>query len=201
MTEPVPDALPRQIADATRRMTEWLRALPEWPTHPVNASGSVSAHYGPTILSEHDCVMHYARFLSQAGVAWEDMHLELSPGQWMYETTGASPKRIDLAVVAPGRLAGAGLPVRPAGSLPLDAVFEFALASNYWKFGGGSPRVMRAKVAQDVDKVAVYLRTGLSVRGYVVVVEECDHGFPAAYAADPGVAGVDVLLLQQWRRA
>ena len=103
MTGPAPGALPEQIADATRRMTEWLCALPEWPTHPVNASRSVSAHYGPTILSEHDCVMHYARFLSQAGVAWEDMHLELSPGQWMYETTGASPKRIDLAVVAPGR--------------------------------------------------------------------------------------------------
>ena len=200
MTGPAPDALPGQIADATRRMTEWLCALPEWPTHPVNASRSVSAHYGPTILSEHDCVMHYARFLSQAGVAWEDMHLELSPGQWMYETTGASPKRIDLAVVAPGRLAGAGLPV-PAGALPLDAVFEFALASNYWKFGGGSPRAMRAKIAQDVDKVAEYLRTGLAARGYVVVVEECDHSFPAAYAADAGVAGVDVLLLQQWRRA
>lgn len=200
MTGPAPDALPRQIADATRRMTEWLCALPEWPRHPVNASGSVSAHYGPTILSEHDCVMQYARFLSQAGVAWEDMHLELSPGQWMFETAGASPKRIDLAVVAPERLAGAGLPV-PAGSLPLDAVFEFALASNHWKFGGGSPRAMRAKVDQDVDKVAEYLRAGLAARGYVVVVEECDHSFPAAYAADAGVSGVDVLLLQQWRRA
>ncbi len=200
MTGPALDALSGQIADATPRMTEWLRALPEWPTHPVNASGSVSAHYGPTILSEHDCVIHYARFLSQAGVAWEDMHLELSPGQWMYETTGASPKRIDLAVVAPGRLAGAGLPAH-AGSLPLDAVFEFALASNYWKFGVGSPDAVRAKVDRDVDKVAAYLRTGLAARGYVVVVEECDHDFPAAYAADAGVAGVDVLLLQQWRRA
>lgn len=88
----------------------------------------------------------------------------------------------------------------PAGALPLDAVFEFALASNYWKFGGGSPRAMRAKVDQDVDKVAEYLRAGLAVGGYVVVVEECDHSFPAAYAADAGVAGVDVLLLQQWRR-
>lgn len=200
MTGPASDDLLGQIADAARRMTEWLCALPEWPTHPVNASGSVAAHYGPTIPSEHDCVMHYARFLNQAGVAWEDMHLELSPGQWMYETTGASPKRIDLAVVAPGRLAGAGLPV-PAGSLPLDAVFEFALASNYWEFGGGSPRAMRAKVDQDVDKVAEYLRTGLAARGYVVVVEECDHSFPAAYAADAGAAGVDVVLLQQWRRA
>src|SRR3954464_11971143 len=106
-----PDPLAETIAEAADRMTGWLRALPEWPKHPTNASGSVSAHFGPTILSEHDCVVHFARFLHQAGVPWEDMHLELSPGQWMYHAAGPKPKRIDLAVIAPGRLADAGLPV------------------------------------------------------------------------------------------
>jgi hypothetical protein len=32
-----------------------------------------------------------------------------------------------------------------------------------------------------------------------VVVEECDHGFPASYTDDARSSGVQVLLLQQWR--
>src|SRR5205814_1060762 len=140
-----------------------------------------------------------ARFLNEAGVLWEDMHMELSPGQWMYDATGPKPKRIDLAVIPPDRLADVGLPV-PAGGLSLDAVFEFALASNYWQFGGGSPQVLRAKVDDDVTKVAEYLRSGLAARGYVVVIEECDHSLPSGYADDARAAGVEVLLLQQWYR-
>jgi hypothetical protein len=87
-----------------------------------------------------------------------------------------------------------------AGALPLDAVFEFALAGNYWKFGSGSAQVLRTKVDKDVAKVAEYLRSGLAARGYVVVIEECDHGFPAGYAEQARVHGVEVLLLQQWCR-
>lgn len=177
MTHAAKAPLDAQVAEAVASVSAWLRALPEWPKHPTNASRSVSAHFGPTILSEHDCVMHFARFLQQAGVPWEDLHLELSPGQWMSHATGPKPKRMDLAVIAPGRLAAAGLPV-PAGRLPLDAVFEFALASNYWQFGAGSPGVLRKKIDEDVGKVAEYLRSGLAARGYVVVIEECDHKFP-----------------------
>ena len=199
MTHAAKPPLDEQIAEAVAGMSAWLRALPEWPKHPTNASGSVSAHFGPTILSEHDCVMHFARFLHQAGVPWEDMHLELSPGQWMYHATGPKPKRIDLAVIAPGRLADAGLPV-PAGGLPLDAVFEFALASNYWQHGGGGPKPLKAKVDADVAKVAEYVTSGQAARGYVVVIEECDHSFPAAYADQARAEGVEVLLLQQWCR-
>jgi hypothetical protein len=162
--------------------------------------GTVCAHFGPTILSEHDCVLHYARFLAEAGVLWEDMHLELSTGQWMYDKSGgAAPKRIDLAIIPRDRLIVAPLPA-PAGGFPLEAVFEFALASNYWQFGAGSPRATVAKVQADVAKVAEYLRGGLATRGYVVVVEECDHGFAANYAADTQAASsVELLLLQQWR--
>src|SRR4051812_41767961 len=133
----VASAPPEKVLAASSRMCAWLRGLPEWPSHPTNASGSVSAHFGPTILSEHDCVLHYARFLADVDVPWEDMHLELSTGQWMYDRTGsATPKRIDLAIIPRERLAAARLPV-PAGEFPIEAVFEFALASNYWQFGVG----------------------------------------------------------------
>jgi hypothetical protein len=182
-------------------METWLQGLQSWASHPVNATGTVSAHFGPTILSEHDCVLHYARFLAAAGVPWDDMHMELSPGQWMYNTAkGIKPKRIDLAVVRRHRLAAATLPASP-GSFPLDSVFEFALASSFWQHGIGSPKPMLGKISADVAKVGEYLRSGLAVRGYVVVVEECDHGLPAGFTEDARQAhGVEVLLLRQWRR-
>ena len=118
----------------------WLTQLPEWPRHPRNASGSVSSHYGPTLLSEHDCVMQFARHLNEAGVVWEDIHLEFSPGQWMFERATESelrPKRIDLAIVSRERLLSASFPIH-IGGFRFDAVVEFALASNYWEFGAGS---------------------------------------------------------------
>jgi hypothetical protein len=188
------------ISVACRRMASWLQSLPEWPVHPTNPSASVSAHFGPTVLSEHDCVLHFARFLAEAGVPWEDMHLELSPGQWMYEraASGAAPKRIDLAIVQRDQLAHAGFPV-PIGQFRFQAVFEFALASNYWQFGTGSPRALLTKVACDVMKVADYLATGLSQHGYVVVIEECDHRFPTDYARQAReTSGVEVLLHRRW---
>jgi hypothetical protein len=192
-------ALSEQIVAANTRMTEWLLALPEWPAHPTNASGTVSAHFGPTILSEHDCVLHFARFLAEVGVPWEDIHLELSPGQWMYDKFGnAAPRRIDLAIIPRGGLAAARLPA-PAGGFQIEAVFEFALASNYWQFGGGSPRAMLAKVDADIAKVAEYLQAGIAARGYVVVVEECDHGFAADYVERHATAGLEVFLLRRWR--
>lgn len=101
------------VATASDLMGAWLAGLPPWHSHPRNASGSVSAHSGPTILSEHDCVMHFARFLAQAGVPWEDLHLELSPGQWMYQAkpNAPRPKRVDLAIVGP-RPPGRGVRTR-----------------------------------------------------------------------------------------
>jgi len=194
------DSLDGEIATATALMAAWLRALQPWPSHPVNATGTVSAHFGPTILSEHDCVLHYARFLADAGVAWEDIHLELSPGQWMYETAGAKPKRIDLAIAPRDRLAAAPMPAA-RGAFPLDAVFELALASSFWQHGAGWLKPVLAKVDADVAKVGEYLHAGLATRGYVLVVEECDHGFPDSYVTEQrDHTGVKVLLLQQWRR-
>ena len=60
--------------------------------------------------------------------------------------------------------------------------------------------MLRKKIDEDVGKVAEYLRSGLAARGYVVVIEECDHSFPAAYADQARADGVEVLLLQQWCR-
>jgi hypothetical protein len=91
------------IEEACERTAVWLRELPQWHHHPTNASRSVSSHFGPTILSEHDCVMQFARHLARQ-VPWEDMHLEFSPAQWMFNLTEPAkrPKRIDLAVVSRG---------------------------------------------------------------------------------------------------
>lgn len=190
----------QRIDETCARMEAWLRDLPEWTSHPRNPSGSVSSHFGPTILSEHDCVLHFARFLSDAGVSWRDMHLELSPGQWMFTPAPGAhpPKRIDLAIIERDRLQAAPLP-SAIGDVRLDVVMEFALASNYWMFGSGSPRVARTKVEADVEKVGEYLRSGLARRGYVIVIEECDHLFPADFAeASARRLGVDVRLLRCW---
>ena len=177
------------VEDACATTASWLTQLPAWPHHPTNASGSVSAHFGPTILSEHDCVMQFARHLSGVGVPWEDIHLEFSPAQWMFDKPDGSelrPKRIDLAVVSRERLLAASLPT-PIGSFRLDAVIEFALASDYWEFGAGSKRKIREKIADDITKVEEYLVSGLADHGFVIVVEETDHGFPTAWdeAVDP----------------
>jgi hypothetical protein len=188
-----------RIAMAIRRMTTFVRDLPEWRDHPRNRSGSVSAHFGPTILSEHDCVLHFARLLVEVGFKWEDLHLELSPGQWMFRPrTGVAANRNDLALVGRDRLASADLPV-DLGDFALDAVFEFALASNYWQFGAGSPRALIKKVDADIAKVEEYLESRLATLGYVVVIEECDHQFPPSYVSDARTRhGVDVLLVRQW---
>jgi hypothetical protein len=107
------------IEDACAATTSWLAELPPWPHHPTNASSSVSSHYGPTILSEHDCVMQFARHLNEAGVPWEDIHLEFSPAQWLFKKDKGSvlrPKRIDLAVVGRERLMSASFPTEIAAS-------------------------------------------------------------------------------------
>jgi hypothetical protein len=196
------DRTQQAIESACVATVAWLTQLPEWPHHPRNATGSVSSHYGPTILSEHDCVMQFARHLNEAGVPWEDIHLEFSPAQWMFEKAEGSdlhPKRIDLAVVSRERLLSASFPTE-IGSFQLDAVIEFALASNYWEFGGGSKQVIADKIAGDITTVQEYLVSGLATHGYVIVVEETDHGFPSIWdeSMDPET-GVRTRVLRRWR--
>jgi hypothetical protein len=196
------DTIKQAIEDACEATTAWLTQLPSWPHHPTNASGSVSSHYGPTILSEHDCVMQFARHLHDLGVPWEDIHLEFSPAQWLFEKPAESelrPKRIDLAVVSRERLLATSFPTR-IGGFQLDAVIEFALASNYWEFGAGSKRAIRQKIARDILKVEEYLQSGLVTHGFVIVIEETDHGFPSAWDEPVDHAtGVRTRVLRRWR--
>jgi|HubBroStandDraft_3_1064219.scaffolds.fasta_scaffold90846_2 hypothetical protein len=190
------------VEDACQATTSWLSQLPEWPHHPTNASGTVSSHYGPTILSEHDCVMQFARHLNEVGVSWEDIHLEFSPGQWMFEKAEGSelhPKRIDLALVSRERLLSASFPTH-LGGFRFDAVIEFALASNYWKFGAGNKQIITSKIAGDITKVQEYLDSGLAANGFVIVVEETDHGFPVAWDEPlDQETGVRTRVLRRWR--
>jgi hypothetical protein len=189
------------IEDACAATTSWLAQLPAWPHHPTNASGSVSSHYGPTILSEHDCVMQFARHLNEAGVPWEDIHLEFSPAQWLFKKDEGSelrPKRIDLAVVSRERLMSASFPTE-IGGFRFDAVIEFALASNYWEFGAGSKQVITDKISGDITKVQEYLVSGLATHGFVVVIEETDHGFPTAWGEPMDEeTGVKTRVLRRW---
>jgi len=146
--------------------------------------------------------MQFARHLNEAGVPWEDIHLEFSPGQWMFEKTDGSemrPKRIDLAIVSRDRLLSASFPTH-LGGFRFDAVIEFALASNYWEFGTGSKQVITDKIAGDIKKVQEYLVSGLATHGYVVVIEETDHGFPAAWDEPlDHETGVRTRVLRRWR--
>jgi len=189
------------IEEACEQTAIWLRTLPRWPHNPTNASGSVSSHFGPTILSEHDCVMQFARHLHASGVSWEDMHLEFSPAQWMFNLTQpkSRPKRIDLVVVSQERLMDATLPT-DLGSFRMDAVIEFALASDYWQFGTGSKKTIQRKIALDIEKVAVYLQAGLATHGYVVVIEEADHEFPGIWDQKADRAtDVRTRILRRWQ--
>jgi hypothetical protein len=45
-----------------------------------------------------------------------------------------------------------------------------------------------ASSSADVAKIAEYLRSGLGTQVYVVIVEECDHGFRTGYACPPRTA-------------
>ena len=146
--------------------------------------------------------MQFARHLNEVGVPWEDIHLEFSPGQWMFEKPDGPelrPKRIDLGVVSRERLMSASFPTA-IGSFRFDAVIEFALASNYWEFGTGSRQVITDKISVDITKVQEYLVSGLATHGYVVVVEETDHGFPAAWdELIDQETGVRTRVLRRWR--
>jgi hypothetical protein len=109
------------------------------------------------------------------------------------------PKRIDLMVMARDRLLEAALPVA-MGDVPVQAVFEFALASNYWEHGVGSRRTMHKKVRGDIHKVAAYIRTKLALIGVVVVIEEVDHEFPQDLFDDALASGVDLRVIRCWQR-
>lgn len=180
--------LDKQIQTALKATERWLRKQQPWPSGNLrNATGSVVSHRGPAILSEADCVLQFARQLNAAGVSWKDIHMEVSPGQWLVNPSkaGVKPPVIDLVVTDRAKLAKLTEPFAPGKKKDFlfDAVFEFKLASNFWdrplKSGKPAkpPARVDAGVKADVAKVKTYLDTMLARRGFVVVVEEADHGW------------------------
>jgi hypothetical protein len=180
--------LEKQIAKALADTERWLRKQPTWKDgHLANKKGSVVSHRGPSILSESDAVLQFARFLNKEGIAWRDIHIEVAPGQWLVDpTSGRSrPRRIDLAIVDRDRLAKRTQPFSPSRDKDFlfDAIFTFKLASNSWDRplkNGRKPKppVRTQKAIQgEVKKMTSYLRDLWASRGYVIVIEEADHGW------------------------
>jgi hypothetical protein len=190
--------LDKQISKALEDTERWLQRQPSWKNGNLsNASGSVISHRGPAVLSEADCVLQFARFLNKHGVPWKDMHIEVTPAQWLVDPgggVGARPRRIDLAIVERDRLAKRTAPFSPAKDKDFlfDAIFEFKLASNNWvrtlKNGKPAqpPKRVGSTIQSDVAKMGTYLRDLWASRGYVVIIEEADHGWerPATGSVD-----------------
>jgi hypothetical protein len=197
------DELVARLDRACARMEAWLREVPEWRRHPTSPDGGVSSHFGPTILSEQDCVMHYARHLADEGVPWEDMHFELAASTWLFppQRPGGTRWRADLAIVRRERLLGSELP-DVDGAFSFDAVVEFKLASNYWLFGTkwGAPEIFHRDAERDVAKVAGYVRERICRLGYLIIVEEADASFPPrmAHIFEAAHPGVRVRVLRRW---
>lgn len=178
--------LEKQIATALKSTERWMRKQPSWPEGNLRgATGSAVSPRGPAILSQADCVLQFARHLNDAGVSWKDIHISISPAQWLVNPArlGAKPPMIDLAVADRDKLAKRTEPFSPGKKKDFlfDAVFEFRLASNSWD--RPLPRGKQAKpparvatgVRADIAKVKTYLDSMLARRGYVVVIEEADH--------------------------
>lgn len=201
--------LASRVDEACRLAEQWLCSLPPWNEHIVVGGGSVASNHGPTLLSEADCVLQFARHLNDAGVPWEDMHFELSRSKLFYmaphPAAAVRPSwRVDLAIASRDALLAAQPPFSD-DRYRFDAFFEFALGGNFWQHGAayGHPKKLREKVQDDVEKVGRYVEHGLCELAYVIVFEECDHSFPGEYAQAVASArpGVQVRILKAWERA
>jgi hypothetical protein len=183
------------IEEACRRTEEWFRALPAFDPR-VNL-GSVVGHKYPALLSEQDGVIHFARFLNEAGVTWEAIHHQVAISRWIFDaphaaattmTPGERRRRIDLALLRSDEFLSAKLPATEPG-FQFDAFLEFKYLSDYWTLPkaqvfGRDPVRGRQNVEADVQKMTRHLGTGACRLGYVIVFEECDWGFEEAFAAN-----------------
>ncbi|MFT4050292.1 MAG: hypothetical protein QM648_10745 [Solirubrobacterales bacterium] len=163
--------LEKQIDKALADFERWLGRQPGWKHGNLRArSGRTVSSRGPAVLSQADCALQFARFLNKHGVAWKDIHVQVSPSQWLVEKSvaGNSPRKIDLAIVDRDRLAKRRAPLRRHKSeeFLFDAVFEFTLVGNTRK------RPPKAAIERSAKRVRRYLDDLWSRRGYVVVVEE-----------------------------
>lgn len=184
--------LEKQVAAALKSTERWLRKQPTWAEGNIASKGRrVVSHRGPAILSESDCVLQFARQLNDAGVSWKDIHMQVSPAKWLVDSdrhkpwVGTRPPTIDLVIADRAKLARLTEPFAPnkKSDYLFDAIFEFKLASNYWQRTlrngkqANPPATVAKSVSADIKLTRRLVDGLLAPRGYVVVVEECDHGW------------------------
>lgn len=177
------------IETACDRAAKWYRNLVRFPAR-VNLGKCVGRKF-PAVLSEQDCVMHFARFLNEAEIKWEDIHHQVSCSRWLFELpheAGVSDRWCaDLALVKQEDLLRAQLPAKPKG-FQFDACLEFAYLSDFYLLPRaatyGEPEKGRQKVEEDAKQIGRYLRDGVCRIGYVIVFQENDSRFNPSFAAD-----------------
>jgi hypothetical protein len=171
-------SLDDQIDVACELASKWFRKQPPFKKR-VNL-GAVVGFHGPSVVSEADCALQFARFLSRAGVPWKDMHQEVSLSKWLVTAPADAPRlprwRVDLGIIEHERFRTASLPLAPGERL-FSAAFEFNKLDDYWMQPGGvnygEPGRSRRAVAKDARKVCErYLETNLADSGWVIVFEQ-----------------------------
>lgn len=168
--------LEKQIDKALGDFERWAARQPAWKAGKLkSASGRAVSPHGPAILSETDAVLQFARFLNKQGVPWKDIHLQVSPGQWLVDKSiaGNAPPKIDLAIVDRDRLGKRAKPLQrhKKEDFLFDAVLEFTLV------GPNRKRAQANAIARDTQRVRRYLDDLWARRGYVIVLEETDHAW------------------------
>lgn len=194
--------LEKQSEKALADLDRWLKRQPEWKSGRLSsASGRRHAFGTPSFLGESDVALQLARFLNKHGVSWRDIHINVTPAQWLVDPTGgigSRPRRIELAVVDRDRLAKRKRPFAPARDKDFlfDAIFSFKVAGGGWQrqLKNGKPARPPRGVAKSVEKqtkdMATYLRDLWAKSGYVVVIEEADHNLPPAPKPSDGLTVV-----------
>jgi hypothetical protein len=160
----------------------------------VVGGGQVVGHRHPALLSERDCVIHFARFLNEVGVAWNDIHHEVSLSRWMFEaphpaatvmTKHAQRRRVDLVLIKEAEFLTTSLPAVEPGFC-FDAFLEFGYLSDYFAVEGarnwGEPVKGREKVERDIEKLDRHLAVGACRSAYAIVFEECSYEFADDFA-------------------
>ena len=204
------------IEEACERAERWYRALPAFPTQ-VNLGNVVGAKH-PALVSEHDCVFRFARFLRKSGVPWDAMNHELSVSRWLFDNghpaatarteaaTAEKRWRVDLALRNSEEFRNAQLPAENESGFQFDAFLEFKYLKNYWTLEGarsyGDPGKGLASVQADVDKIARYLNRYRACRvGYVVIFEECDWGLTPQVISEMEKTGCRVRVVRGYSAA
>lgn len=184
------------IETACLRAGEWYRCLPAFEKRAVVGGGQVVGRRQPALLSERDCVVHFARFLHREGLPWKAIHHEVTLSRWMFDAPHpaatvmgehAARRRVDIVLVREEDFLSTALPAVEPG-FQFDAFLEFGYLSDYWKVPGAriygrDPARGPKKVTDDVEKINRHLNVGACRLGYVIVFEECDWGFEKDFAA------------------